>query len=960
MKILLSIVNFGNSNQQYLNRMLDEYRSMDSFDIDIVVHSNISKALGPDVEVIVGLPTKNPWTLPFAHKKTFAERRNQYDLYIYVEDDIRLTQQHIEAYLWASSVLSEDCICGFTRFELTDTGERSYADVHSFYRWDPSSVIHREGETFATLTNEHSALYILSKNQLNRAIDSGGYLLPPNQRNNYGLPETAATDPYTVCGFQKVICISRFNEFCLHHLPNKYIGKLGRLESELRPMLQTLMEVPEGQIVTSLQGCAYVNPLRNLWNKSDAEIANAVPTAAKFILSVNCTLGTTEQTLVESGKAVTIVPMDSLFTAACASRSLETTPSNLADALSTLEGRLFDCIILNDFPSETGDPEEIQYFLPLLAAEGTVLSIRSIRRHTLNYKILNKVWGKGNNADLHIRILRFFKERRRANEIRSQQKWQLSEAGLRPIKILSGKAPSVPVEIHSQKQDKSIVLAQRNNKATRSVAWAYIMNWIQQGGSAVFTLILAAILGPTEYGIVSMAIVFTAFLDMFLDQGLVTALIQRKSLRSSHANSVFWLMIATSILLMAGTYFTSDWWAQLNDLPELAVVINIIALRIPVGALSRVQQSLMHRESNFRLLTARDTFSVLSSGIIGIAMALAGAGIWALVAQQLLKEVFNSVFLWIKCPWRPQFHFSKKAAKELLGFSSANFLAKLGDFISGNAAAVLIGIFLGPYAVGLYRFATRLVDLLLQVLTRSIQVFSLPELSRVQNDAPVFAEKLRGFIRASTLITIPPLVLMASVGSTAMLIIGEKWLPAVPIMQVLCIGGAIESICQFTSPMLQALSRTLYLAAIAWTSSILNLAMVGSISILLQDKPESEQILGLALGKVTIAACFSLPVILFSLKKFTLLGISRTLLTTLPAVLVSIGGLALGRVLNTYVGPSIDNNLLRLIVIGSINFTAMGAGLYAFNEYTRTTLHEGIAVAMRKWNERKTKKTNYV
>src|SRR4029077_4966869 len=114
---LVAIASYGISNDHYLAQVVKEYRSM-LFGVDIVVLSNIHKEVGPGVELVVGLPTKDPWSLPFGHKKVFADRLNRYDLFLYSEDDILITERNIRAFLRLDEVLLDDEIAGFFRFEI--------------------------------------------------------------------------------------------------------------------------------------------------------------------------------------------------------------------------------------------------------------------------------------------------------------------------------------------------------------------------------------------------------------------------------------------------------------------------------------------------------------------------------------------------------------------------------------------------------------------------------------------------------------------------------------------------------------------------------------------------------------------------------------------------------------------------------------------------------------------------
>src|SRR3990172_5461101 len=225
MKTLVAIANFGTKNEKYLKRLLEEYRSMTRFEVDLVVLSNIPKDLGLDIEVIVGLPIKDPWSLPFGHKALFSERITQYDLFIYSEDDILITEQNIDAFVKVTQILPDQYIAGFIRHEVSENGKWYYPDLHGAFHWDPNSVLKIGEYIFAYCTNEHAACFVLSRSQLEKAINSGGFLLPP-RIGRYDMLVTAATDPYTQCGMRKLVCISHLNEFSLHHLSNLYIGSM--------------------------------------------------------------------------------------------------------------------------------------------------------------------------------------------------------------------------------------------------------------------------------------------------------------------------------------------------------------------------------------------------------------------------------------------------------------------------------------------------------------------------------------------------------------------------------------------------------------------------------------------------------------------------------------------------------------------------------------------------------------
>ena len=378
MKILVAIANFGTKNAKYLERLLREYRSMTRYKVDIVVLSNIPKNLGSDVEVIVGYPTKDPWSLPFGHKKVFSDRVSDYDLFIYSEDDTLITERNIRGFLRTVEILPKEEIAGFIRYELDESGEKYYSTIHSHFHWIPSSVKKVRDYTFARFTNDHSACYLLTQEQLGMAIASGGFLVEPHQER-YDLLVTAATDPYTQCGLTKVICVSHLEDFCLHHLPNQYIGRMGVSNADLQLQLDALISIASNGKAPDELFKGETALKQGRWSKSYYEegvedLIGMMPSKTKDVLSIGCGRGATEGILAEKGMRVTAVPLDSVIGACAKARGVEIVPSDSEKALDALSGRSFDCILFMNVLEHLPNPVGIlSRYAKLLSADGAVL-----------------------------------------------------------------------------------------------------------------------------------------------------------------------------------------------------------------------------------------------------------------------------------------------------------------------------------------------------------------------------------------------------------------------------------------------------------------------------------------------------------------------------------------------------------------------------------------------------------
>src|SRR5208283_3449425 len=162
LRLLVAIASYGEKNLPYLKQVIQSYRDM-TFETDLVVISNLPKKLGDDVKVVVGLPSSNPWSLPFAHKPVFAENVERYDLFVYTEDDIKVTENQIRAFMRATAAMEPDEIPGYIRFEVGQNNIKLLTEAHAAFHWKPESVKRRGGYTIAEFKNEQAGFYIVTQ-----------------------------------------------------------------------------------------------------------------------------------------------------------------------------------------------------------------------------------------------------------------------------------------------------------------------------------------------------------------------------------------------------------------------------------------------------------------------------------------------------------------------------------------------------------------------------------------------------------------------------------------------------------------------------------------------------------------------------------------------------------------------------------------------------------------------------
>ncbi len=362
MRMLVAIANYGTKNQGFLEILLDSLRDS-THDLHFVAMSEAPKEVAPDVEVVVGYPGPTPMSLPFAHRELFATRRDDYDLFLYTEDDNLIWPHNIEAFIEASEVLPPGDLAGFLRYEEYPDGTRSYCSIHSHYRWDPASVIEAGGQRYAHFTNLHAAAYLLNRDQLGRAIATDRYVVAPHE-GRYGILESAAADPYDRCGFRKMVGIDRFDDFLIRHQPNKYLGELGATPEEVAVQLDALRMVHKGSrsdrtlspLSSALDDSSYD---RHLFDRETEALVRAVPPGARRIVSVGSGAGYLESELDRNGHQVVAVPVDAVMGEVAGASGLSVVDPDLSllgelDELSDV-----DCVVVAGLAHLAPEPADL-------------------------------------------------------------------------------------------------------------------------------------------------------------------------------------------------------------------------------------------------------------------------------------------------------------------------------------------------------------------------------------------------------------------------------------------------------------------------------------------------------------------------------------------------------------------------------------------------------------------------
>jgi O-antigen/teichoic acid export membrane protein len=420
-----------------------------------------------------------------------------------------------------------------------------------------------------------------------------------------------------------------------------------------------------------------------------------------------------------------------------------------------------------------------------------------------------------------------------------------------------------------------------------AVKWSYITQGTEQGLNALITFVFAAILGPKDFGLVAMAMAYILFAKMLLEQGLVPALVQRKDLKQEHLDSVFYLNLVLSLILVALSVGFSRWWAGLNHLPLLAPVISVLSLAIPLEGLTIVQRAVLSRDLDFKSFSIRSVIAISAGGVVGLGMAFSHFGVWSLVGKQLATDFVGLLALWRLGSWRPRLNFSLRSVKELTGFSSGAFVGNLGLFVNAQSDALLIGLFFGPVPVGLYRLAARLTNMIVTVATSSLQIASFPQFCRLQDKPAELRRSVLSCLRTAAIVTIPALAGLAVISRRVLMAIGPKWIDGTDALRILCVVAAVQPILYFVGPLLQAKSKPHYLAIIEWTHAAIGAGSLVVAGALLKHSSTSVQVTGMAATRFVTAVLLLTPIIIWLFNQFAQVTVGAMLKVMAPSLLAA-------------------------------------------------------------------------
>lgn len=443
-------------------------------------------------------------------------------------------------------------------------------------------------------------------------------------------------------------------------------------------------------------------------------------------------------------------------------------------------------------------------------------------------------------------------------------------------------------------------------KTTIGIIWNFADQIARRGISILVTLLLARFLTPEDFGLIAMMSVFLALGQTLTDSGLSQALIRQKNVTQADYSTAFYANIVLGLISYSLLFAIAPWVASFYETPALSLLIRVASLTVIISSFQVVQVAHFTRVLDFKLQLRAGLPASLLSGILAIYMAYIEFGVWALIGQMLCSTVLKTIFLWRMQNWRPSRQFDMTALKNMYNFGYKLFISGVLDTIFINIYVVVIAKIFTTSIAGMYFFASKIRELVILQLVRSICSVTYPAFSSLQHDSTRLKAGYRKVIIVVSFIIFPIILFFAVLAEPLFqIILPSKWSPAAHYLQLMCLASVLYPLHAINLNILKVKGRSdlfLYL-------EILKKIMI-SLILFLSIK---YGIYGILIGQIISSILAYIPNSYFS-KKMIGYTVSEQLNDFLPALFLSSLIAAIGYAVSTKL--LVGSPFLTLFLVG--------------------------------------------
>ena len=470
------------------------------------------------------------------------------------------------------------------------------------------------------------------------------------------------------------------------------------------------------------------------------------------------------------------------------------------------------------------------------------------------------------------------------------------------------------------------------SKSIRGIVWSAIERFSLQGVQFLIGIVLARLLSPSDFGMIGMLSIFLSVSQTFIDCGFSNALIRQKETTAKDYGTAFIINFAISLFAFVILFVAAPFVASFYNMPDLQPVMRLISVTLIVNALFTVHKVRLTRNVDFKMQSKASLCAALVSGGLGIILAFEGFGVWSLVYQAICNSVLNLVLMTILLRWFPKPVFSKESFRSLFGFGSKLLVASVISSVYSNLYNIVIGKWYSASNLGYYTRADHLGAFPSQNVAGILSRVTYPILSQLQDEPERLRDIYIKYLQMSCFVVFPLMMGLAALAHPlVLLLLGEKWLPSVVLLQILCFGLMLDPVCNINLNLLYVKGRS---------DLVLKLEIVKktiAVAILAVSLPFG--LVGLCLGR----ACYGVIATLLNMiytKSFinlSMWGQIKLILSPLMLALVMMVGiygltlLDLGDAVSLAVGTAVGTSFY----LGMARILKMNSAVYMFEMLKR-------------------------
>lgn len=347
------------------------------------------------------------------------------------------------------------------------------------------------------------------------------------------------------------------------------------------------------------------------------------------------------------------------------------------------------------------------------------------------------------------------------------------------------------------------------SRVISSLIWKFLERGGTQGVQFLIQIVLARLLAPGDYGVLAILMAFITFANIFVQSGLNTALIQKKETDETDFSSIFWISLVIASILYIIFFFIAPIIADFYRNDTLIPILRVLSITLFFGAFNSIQNAMVSKTMQFKRFFFSSMGGAIGSGIVGIFFAYKGLGVWALVIQHLTNNFLISIILWFTVKWRPLFLFSLEKVKHLFSYGWKLLLSSILTTGYTQIYSLVVGRVFSSSDLGFFNRGEQFPTVIALNVDGSIQSVMLPTLSSHKDNFNDMKRLLRRSIRTSSYILIPCMFGMAAVAKNLIsVLLGKKWLPCVPYLQLACLYFAFYPVHTTNLTAVNAMGRS--------------------------------------------------------------------------------------------------------------------------------------------------------